>query len=107
MDVTEAYELGMSAHMRSADPAFNRPGGGHPARRGHAAEGRYNARFFAAPASEFANHVRRFPAEWILNTRSVCVTEEALAYFRPLIEGEPKLVMEGGLPVTLPAFNRR
>ena len=71
-----------------------------------AAEGRYNARFFAAPASEFANHVRRFPAEWILPNYQG-VTEEALAYFRPLIEGEPKLVMEGGLPVTLPAFNRR
>ena len=106
VDVTEAYELGMSAHMRSADPAFTGQVVGIRRDGAAAAEGRYNARFFAAPASEFANHVRRFPAEWILPNYQG-VTEEALAYFRPLIEGEPKLVMEGGLPVTLPAFNRR
>ena len=106
VDVTEAYELGMSAHMRSADPAFTGQVVGIRRDEAAAAEGRYNARFFAAPASEFANHVRRFPAEWILPNYQG-VTEEALAYFRPLIEGEPKLVMEGGLPVTLPAFNRR
>ena len=106
VDVTEAYQLGMSAHMRSADPAFTGQVVGIRRDEAAAAEGRYNARFFAAPASEFANHVRRFPAEWILPNYQG-VTEEALAYFRPLIEGEPKLVMEGGLPVTLPAFNRR
>lgn len=106
VDVTEAYELGMSAHMRSADPAFTGQVVGIRRDEAAAAEGRYNARFFAAPASEFANHVRRFPAEWILPNYQG-VTEEALAYFQPLIEGEPKLVMEGGLPVTLPAFNRR
>ena len=106
VDVTEAYELGMSAHMRSADPAFTGQVVGIRRDEAAAAESRYNARFFAAPASEFANHVRRFPAEWILPNYQG-VTEEALAYFRPLIEGEPKLVMEGGLPVTLPAFNRR
>ena len=106
VDVTEAYELGMSAHMRSADPAFTGQVVGIRRDEAAAAESRYNARFFAAPASEFANHVRRFPAEWILPSYQG-VTEEALAYFRPLIEGEQKLVMEGGLPVTLPAFNRR
>lgn len=106
VDATEAYELGISAHMRSADPAFTGVVVGIRRDEAAAAEGRYNARFFAAPASEFANHVRRFPAEWILPNYQG-VTEEALAYFRPLIEGEPKLVMEGGIPATLPAFNRR
>ncbi|OUO86015.1 phosphofructokinase [Gordonibacter sp. An230] len=106
VDVTEAYELGMSAHMRSADPTFTGAVVGIRRDEAAAAEGRYNARFFAAPASEFANHVRRFPAEWILPNYQG-VTQEALAYFRPLIEGEPKLVMDGGLPATLPAFNRR
>lgn len=91
VDVTEAYELGMSAHMRSADPAFTGQVVGIRRDEAAAAEGRYNARFFAAPASEFANHVRRFPAEWILPNYQG-VTEEALAYFRPLIEGEPKLI---------------
>lgn len=104
VDVTEAYELGMSAHMRSADPAF----GGQVVgiRRGSDAEGAYNAEFFAGPASEFANFVKQFPAEWILpNYRGV--TAEALDYFRPLVEGEPKLIYDGGLPATIVPFNKR
>lgn len=104
VDVTEAYELGMSAHMRSADPAFTGQVVG--IRRGTAADGAYNAEFFAGPAREFANFVKRFPAEWILPDYQG-IAEEAHAYFRPLIEGEPRLVTEGGLPVTLPAFNMR
>ncbi len=35
------------------------------------------------------------------------LVEEALDYFRPLIEGEPKLVFEGGRPATLVPFNKR
>ncbi|MCG5015112.1 hypothetical protein L0P09_10880, partial [Collinsella aerofaciens] len=61
-----------------------------------AAEGRYEAELFAGPASEFANFVKRFPAEWILPNYQG-ITPEAVAYFRPLIEGEPKLVMKGGI----------
>ncbi|HIW75493.1 MULTISPECIES: diphosphate--fructose-6-phosphate 1-phosphotransferase [Gordonibacter] len=106
VDVNEAYELGMSAHMRSADPAFTGQVVGIRRDEAAAAEGRYNAEFFAGPASEFANFVKHFPAEWILPNYQG-ITEEALAYFRPLIEGEPKLFTEAGLPVTLPAFNRR
>ncbi len=70
------------------------------------ADGAYNAEFFAGPASEFANAVRNFPAEWILPDYQG-VTEEALDYFRPLIEGEPKLVFEDGRPATLVPFNKR
>ena len=106
VDVNEAYELGMSAHMRSADPAFTGQVVGIRRDEAAAAEGRYNAEFFAAPASDFANYVKHFPAEWILPNYQG-ITEEALAYFRPLIEGEPKLFTKAGLPVTLPAFNRR
>ena len=103
VDVTEAFELGMSAHMRSADPSFT---GKVVGIRHASADGAYNAEFFAGPASEFANAVRNFPAEWILPDYQG-VTEEALDYFRPLIEGEPKLVFEGGRPATLVPFNKR
>ena len=71
-----------------------------------AAEGRYEAELFAGPASEFANFVKRFPAEWILPNYQG-ITPEAVAYFRPLIEGEPKLVMKGGIPATIVPFNKR
>ncbi|MEF9944653.1 MAG: diphosphate--fructose-6-phosphate 1-phosphotransferase, partial [Burkholderiaceae bacterium] len=90
VDVTEAYELGMSAHMRSADPAFT---GQVVGIRREEADGRYNAKFFAGPASEFANYVKQFPAEWILPSYQG-ITPEAVAYFKPLIEGEPKLITQ-------------
>lgn len=107
VDVTEAYELGMSAHMRSARPDFTAQVVGiAPRSAEELAAGDYNARFFAGPARDFANHVRHFPAAWILpDYRGI--TSEALSYFRPLIEGEPKLVMDGGVPATLQPFNRR
>ena len=103
VDVTEAYELGMSAHARSANPSFTAQVVG--VRRGYV-DGRYNAEFFAGPASEFANAVKHFPAEWILPNYAG-ITEEAVEYFRPLIEGEPKLVYENGVPATIVPFNRR
>ncbi len=104
VDVTEAYELGMSAHMRSADGEFTGKVVG--VRRGVGPDGGYSAEYFAGPASEFANFVKEFPAEWVLPDYQG-ITDEALAYFRPLIEGEPKLIYEGGLPATIEPFNLR
>ncbi|WP_165054202.1 MULTISPECIES: diphosphate--fructose-6-phosphate 1-phosphotransferase [unclassified Adlercreutzia] len=107
VDVTEAYELGMSAHMRAADAAFTgQVVGVAPRTPEQIASGAYDARFFAAPASEFANYVRHFPQEWILPDYQG-ISDEALAYFRPLVAGEPKLVYEDGLPATLEPFNKR
>lgn len=106
VDRTEAWELGLSAHMRSADPAFTGQVVGVRRDEAAAAEGLYNAKFFAAPASEFANFVRRFPAEWILPDYQG-IAPEALDYFRPLIKGEPRVVMDGGIPATIVPFNRR
>ncbi|WP_080799896.1 diphosphate--fructose-6-phosphate 1-phosphotransferase [Arabiibacter massiliensis] len=106
VDRTEAWELGLSAHMRSADPAFTGQVVGVRRDEAAAAEGFYNAKFFAAPAAEFANFVRHFPAEWILPNYQG-IAPEALDYFRPLIKGEPRVVMEGGIPATLVPFNRR
>lgn len=107
VDATEAYELGMSAHMHSADGKFTaQVVGVAPRTAEELAAGTYNPRFFAGPASEFANFVRHFPTEWILPNYAG-VTDEALAYFRPLIEGEPKLVYENGMPATITPFNQR
>lgn len=104
VDVTEAYELGMSAHMRSVNPAFTAQVVG--VKRGSDIQGKYNAEYFAGPASEFANVVKHFPQEWILPNYQG-ITKEALAYFRPLMEGEPKLIIEGTMPATLVPFNKR
>lgn len=106
VDRTEAWELGMSAHMRSADPAFTGQVVGVRRDEEAAAQGLYNAQYFAAPASEFANFVKHFPAEWILPNYQG-IAPEALEYFRPLIKGEPRVIMEGGIPATIVPFNRR
>lgn len=104
VDVTEAYELGMSAHMRSVNPAFTAQVVG--VKRGSDIQGKYNAEYFAGPASEFANVVKHFPQEWILPNYQG-ITEDAFAYFKPLMEGEPKLIIEGTMPATLVPFNKR
>lgn len=104
VDLEEAYDLGVSAHMRSFDPAFTGKVVG--ILRGATEDGDYNAEFFACDAADVANYVRRFPTEWILpNFQGI--TQEAINYFRPLIQGEPKLICENGIPVTLKPFNRR
>ncbi len=103
VDVTEAYELGMSAHMHSSDGVFT---AGVVGIKRQDVDGKYNAKFFAGPASEFANYVKHFPAEWILPDYAG-VTQEAIDYFKPLIQGEPKLVYENGMPATIVPFNKR
>mgnify|MGYP003166163539 FL=1 len=50
--------------------------------------------------------MRPFPSEWILPNYQG-VSDEALDYFRPLIQGEPKLICENGIPLTMRPFNRR
>lgn len=104
VDVTEAYELGMSAHMRSGNPEFTAHVVG--VKRTTDETGAYCAQFFAGPAQEFANVVKHFPTEWILPDYQG-ITEEAIAYYKPLITGEPKLIYKDGLPETIIPFNKR
>ena len=104
VDVTEAYELGMSAHMRSGNPEFTAHVVG--VKRATDETGAYCAQFFAGPAQEFANVVKHFPTEWILSDYQG-ITEEAIAYYKPLITGEPKLIYKDGLPETIIPFNKR
>ena len=96
-DVEESAKLGMSAHMRSADPEFT--GKMVALKR---TEGRpYDPTFFAVDADQVANFVKHVPAEWILpNYRGM--TKELYDYVQPLIMGEPELIMENGLPMQMP-----
>jgi len=48
--------------------------------------------------SEVANKEKKFPSEWI-NSEGNNVTDEAIDYFLPLIQGEVSIPMQNGMPV--------
>ncbi len=51
--------------------------------------------------NNIANQAKSIPREWI-NEAGNDVTEKLLEYMRPLIQGEPDLKYENGLPIYLP-----
>ncbi|MFV0479614.1 MAG: 6-phosphofructokinase [Anaerorhabdus sp.] len=102
VDVEESFRLGMSAHMRSADKTFT----GKMVGVKRKDTKNYDVEFFATDASNVANHVKNFPQEWMLpNYRGI--TQEAYDYMRPLIQGEPVVLMENGLPAFVKPFYMR
>lgn len=92
VDVTESYNLGMSAHMRSANKSFTGKMVGVRRRGGEA----YEVEYFAIDASRVANFVKGFPKEWILPDYKG-ITEDAYGYLRPLIQGAPVVIYKDGL----------
>jgi 6-phosphofructokinase len=102
VDVEESFKLGMSAHMRSQNPAFTGQMVGIRRKDSKV----YDVEYFATAASNVANHVKNFPVEWAKpNFRGV--TEEAVAYMRPLIEGQPVIVYHGGVPAYVKPYYKR
>ena len=93
VDRVEAYRLGLSAHMHSADKSFT---GKMVALRRRDGES-YDVEYFTIEADQVANYVKHFPEEWILPDYQG-ISDEALAYLRPLIEGSPSLIYKDGLP---------
>lgn len=102
VDVTEAFELGMSAHMRSADGKFT----GHVVGVQRKPGAEYDVEFIEGPADQFANHVKHIPAEWILPNYAG-LTQEAYDYFKPLIVGEPALIMKDGVPAYVKPYHMK
>jgi len=101
-DVEESFKLGLSAHMRSADKAFTGMMVGVKRVEGEV----YNVEYFATKASNVANHVKSFPMEWMLpNYRGV--TQEALDYMRPMIEGSPVIRYKNGVQQYVVPFYMR
>lgn len=49
------------------------------------------------PLEEVANHEKAFPAEWITPSGNF-VTQEAIEYVKPLVEGEVSIPTRNGLP---------
>ena len=92
VDVEESFKLGMSAHMRSANPSFTGQMVGVKRKDSEV----YDVEYFATAASNVANHVKNFPVEWAKpNYRGV--TDEAIAYMRPLIQGQPVITYKNGV----------
>ena len=102
VDVEESFKLGMSAHMRSQNPAFTGQMVGIKRKDSKV----YDVEYFATAASNVANHVKNFPVEWAKpNFRGV--TDEAIAYMRPLIEGQPVVVYHGGVPAYVKPYYKK
>lgn len=57
----------------------------------------YEAEFTSIPVKEVSNREKKVPLEWI-NEAGNDVTEELLAYLRPLIRGENSVIYENGIP---------
>ncbi len=102
VDVDESFKLGMSAHMRSADKAFTGKMVGVKRRDTE----NYDVEFFAIDANQVANFVKGFPTEWMLPNYTG-ISEEAYNYLRPLIVGEPTLIMKDGLPAFVKPYYMR
>ncbi len=84
VDVEESFQLGMSAHMRSANKEFT----GKMVGLKRLDQEAYDVDFIAIDANKVANHVKHFPKEWMLeNYRGI--TQEAIDYMKPLIVGSP------------------
>lgn len=102
VDVTESFNLGMSAHMRSADGVFTGKMVGIRRKTGE----KYDVEYFAIDADKVANFVKNFPKEWILPDMKG-ISEEGYKYLRPLIEGTPDIIMDGGLPAYVTPYYMR
>ena len=101
-DRTEAYRLGLSAHMHSADKTFTGKMVGMRRRPGE----KYDVEYFTVDAKKVANFVKHFPTEWILPEYRG-ITDEAYAYLRPLIEGTPYIAYKDGLPAYVQPYYLR
>lgn len=96
VDVEESFKLGMSAHMRSMDKSFT----GQMVGVKRVSNTPYNVEYFATKASNVANHVKNFPLEWMLPDYAG-VTQDALDYMRPLINGSPVIIYNEGVQAYL------
>lgn len=91
-DIDEAREIGAAA----VKSALNGATGCMMAFR-RISDAPYKYEIVSVPASEAANSERFFPAEWISSSGND-VTNEALEYLMPLIQGELPPIMKNGMP---------
>lgn len=63
----------------------------------------YRVEFVSVPVNEVANHEKTVPMNWI-TPDGHDVTEELIAYMKPLIQGETNLKYENGIPVQIKLY---
>ena len=102
VDVTESFNLGMSAHMRSTNPEFTGKMVGLV--RKDSAE--YDVEFIAVDATEVANNVKGFPTNWV-KPNYAGISKEAIEYLEPLIKGSPTILYKNGIPAYVKPFYMR
>ena len=91
-DITEAERIGGAAVKAALDGisgkmmVFKRVAN-HP----------YNVRIESVDVSKVANHVKYFPTEWI-SADGNDVTQDAIEYCLPLIQGEQNIRIKNGIP---------
>ena len=102
VDVTESFQLGMSAHMRSCDKAFT----GKMVGLVRKDVPEYDVDFIAVDAIEVANQVKGFPQEWI-KPNYQGISEEAVKYLEPLIKGSPTVYYKDGVPAYVKPYYMR
>ncbi len=61
----------------------------------------YQVSYGSSPVCDIANQVKSVPKAYI-NAAGNDVTPEILSYLRPLIQGQPKLAFDQGIPRYLP-----
>jgi len=91
-DIDEAYNIGKAAAIYSIDGISGNMLG---IRR--LSNSPYTSETFVLEAIKVANNIKYFPKEWI-NEEGNNVTIEAYNYTLPLIMGDPKILLEDGLP---------
>ena len=93
VDVEESYHLGVAAHLRSTDIDFS----GKMIGLVRKSNSPYQVEYTAFDCRKIINRIKNVPNEWILENYSG-VTEDALEYLKPLIEGEVDTVYHNGIP---------
>ena len=63
----------------------------------------YRVEFISVPVNEVANHEKTVPRGWITSDGHD-VTEEMMAYLKPLIQGETNVKFENGIPLQIKLY---
>lgn len=63
----------------------------------------YRVEFVSVPVNEVANHEKTVPMEWI-TPDGHDVTEELIAYMKPLIQGETNVKYQNGIPLQIKLY---
>ncbi|WIF94916.1 6-phosphofructokinase [Caminicella sporogenes] len=91
VDIEEAYKVGKDAVKYSIEGCSGYMIGIKRIRNNP-----YEIETVKVEASKVANDIKYFPKEWITKERNF-ITDDAVSYLKPLIEGSPKIIIEDGL----------